>query len=164
MRKVQNLLYQSSGIILISLLVSLIFNQARSKPLHFFKKTVEVVTELERLNLDSIEPSITGIDIILAKKLFEENMIFIDARAEEYYNEGHIPGAICNDNFDSLLKELENVIKMDDSFVVYCSDDDCGSSEDLSFELQSYGFNNILLFKGGWKEWVDADMPKENYE
>ena len=48
---------------------------------------------------------------------------------------------------------------MDDPFVVYCSDDDCGSSEELSYELQSYGFTNILLFKGGWKQWQEANYP-----
>ena len=164
MRKDKNLYYQSSGIILLSILLSLIFNQLRSKPLPFLKKTVEVVSSMEGLNLDSIEPSITGIDITLAKKLFAENTVFVDARAEEYYVNGHIPGAICNDDFDTLLEELEDTINSDESFVVYCSDDDCGSSEDLSYELQSYGYNKILLFKGGWKEWVDADMPKEKYE
>lgn len=164
MRKDKNLYYQSSGIILLSILLSLIFNQLRSKPLPFLKKTVEVVSSMEGLNLDSIEPSITGIDITLAKKLFAENTVFVDARAEEYYVNGHIPGAICNDDFDTLLEELEDTINSDESFVVYCSDDDCGSSEDLSYELQSYGYNKILLFKGGWKEWVDANMPKEKYE
>lgn len=164
MRKYKNLYYQSLGIILVSILLSLIFNQLRGKPLPLIKKTVEVVSSIESLDLDSIEPSITGIDITLAKKLFEENTVFVDARAEEYYIDGHIPGAICNDDFDTLLEELENKINTDESFVVYCSDDDCGSSEDLSYELQSYGFNKILLFKGGWKEWVDADMPKGKYE
>ena len=164
MRKEKNLYYQSSGIILLSILLSLIFNQLRSKPLPFLKKTVEVVSSMEGLNLDSIEPSITGIDITLAKKLFAENTVFVDARAEEYYVNGHIPGAICNDDFDTLLEELEDTINSDESFVIYCSDDDCGSSEDLSYELQSYGYNKILLFKGGWKEWVDANMPKEKYE
>ena len=164
MRQDKNLYYQSSGIILLSILLSLIFNQLRSKPLPFLKKTVEVVSSMEGLNLGSIEPSITGIDITLAKKLFAENTVFVDARAEEYYVNGHIPGAICNDDFDTLLEELEDTINSDESFVVYCSDDDCGSSEDLSYELQSYGFNKILLFKGGWEEWVDAEMPKGKYE
>ena len=164
MRQDKNLYYQSLGIILVSILLSLIFNQLRSMPLPLIKKTVEVVSSIESLDLDSIEPSITGIDITLAKKLFEENTVFVDARAEEYYIDGHIPSAICNDDFDTLLEELENEINTDESFVVYCSDDDCGSSEDLSYELQSYGCNKILLFKGGWKEWVAADMRKGKYD
>ena len=49
-------------------------------------------------------------------------------------------------NKSLLVEKLENTIGMDDQFIVYCSDSDCGSSEDLSYELQSYGYNNILLF------------------
>ena len=75
-------------------------------------------------------------------------------------NGGHYI-AICKDDFDSLVVQLENILGMDDPFVVYCSDDDCGSSEELSYELQSYGFNNIYLFKGGWKEWQNASLPEE---
>ena len=59
---------------------------------------------------------------------------------------------------------MNDTINSDESFVVYCSDDDCGSSEDLSYELQSYGYNKILLFKGGWKEWVDADYIQDKHE
>ena len=164
MSRSQNLFYQILSIILASIFASLIFNQLRSKPLPLLKERVEIISELENLNIASLEPSITGINIKLALKLFEEKVLFVDARAEEYYREGHIPNAICNDDFDILAEQLEMVIGMDDPFVVYCSDDDCGSSEDLSYELQSYGFNKILLFKGGWEEWVDADMPKGKYE
>ena len=63
-----------------------------------------------------------------------------------------------------MVEKLENTIGFDDKFIVYCSDSDCGSSEDLSYELQSYGYNNILLFKGGWKEWTDANLIQAKYE
>ena len=92
--------------------------------------------------------------------MFDKNVLFIDARAEEFYNDGHIPNAICSDDFDSLVEQLEKKIEIDEQFVVYCSDSDCGSSEDLSYEFQSIGYSNILLFKGGWQEWVDADYPQ----
>ena len=164
MSRSQNLFYQILSIILASIFASLIFNQLRSKPLPLLKERVEIISELENLNIASLEPSITGINIKLALKLFEEKVLFVDARAEEYYREGHIPNAICNDDFDILAEQLEMVIGMDDPFVVYCSDDDCGSSEDLSYELQSYGFTNILLFKGGWEEWMDTGLPMEENE
>jgi len=122
---------------------------------------MKILTEMENIDDTILEPSIKVIDINLAKVLFENKVLFVDARSEEYYLEGHIPNAICNDNFDSLVFNIENMLGMQDAFVVYCSDDDCGSSEDLSYELQSYGFNNILLFKGGWQEWQDAKMPQQ---
>jgi len=48
--------------------------------------------------------------------------------------------------------------------VVYCSDDDCGSSEELAYELQEIGFMNILVFKGGWKSWTEAGFEIETHE
>ena len=164
MGRFQNLYIQASYIVLASVITSLLFNQLRSSPLSFVKRNIEVVSVLKSTSPTISKPSIIGIDLELAKKLFEENTLFVDARAEEFYNEGHIPRAICFDDFDLLVEKLENTIGMDDQFIVYCSDSDCGSSEDLSYELQSHGYNNILLFKGGWKEWTDANLIQTKYE
>ena len=164
MNKLHNLYAQAAFIVLASVSTSLLFNQLRNNTLPFMKTKVEVFSSLQSINIKSPEPSITGIDLELAKKLFEKNTLFVDARAEEFYNVGHIPNAICSDDFDVLLEKLENAIGLDDQFVVYCSDSDCGSSEDLSYELQSSGYNNILLFKGGWKEWTDANLIQTTYE
>ena len=164
MIKIHNLYVQVAFIVFASVFTSLLFNQLRNNALPFMKTKVEVVSSLQSITIKSSEPSITGIDLELAKKLFEKNTLFIDARAKEFYNEGHIPNAICSDDFDVLVEKLENAIGLDDQFVVYCSDSDCGSSEDLSYELQSFGYNNILLFKGGWKEWTDANLVQTTYE
>ena len=164
MTKIHNLYVQVAFIVFASVFTSLLFNQLRNKSLPFVKAKVEVVSSLPSLTAKSSRSHITGIDLELAKKLFEENTLFVDARAEEYYNEGHIPNAICFDDFDLLVEKLENIIGVDDQFIVYCSDSDCGSSEDLSYELQSHGYNNILLFKGGWKEWTDANLIQAKYE
>ena len=164
MKELRNLYSQITYIVFLSTGVSIVFNQLRSNPLAYVKQKVEVISNLENLQTESSEPSITGIDIKIAKELFDKNVLFIDARAEEFYNDGHIPNAICSDDFDSLVEQLEKKIEIDEQFVVYCSDSDCGSSEDLSYEFQSIGFSNILLFKGGWQEWVDADYPQVQNE
>ena len=164
MTKIHNLYVQVAFIVFASVFTSLLFNQLRNKSLPFLRAKVEVVSVLKSTSSVISEPSIIGIDLELAKNLFEENTLFVDARAEEFYNEGHIPNAICFDDFDLLVENLENTIGLDDQFIIYCSDSDCGSSEDLSYELQSYGYNNILLFKGGWKEWTDANLIQAKYE
>ena len=48
--------------------------------------------------------------------------------------------------------------------MIYCSDDDCGSSEELAYELQDLGFSNILVFKGGWRSWTDSGFEIEKNE
>ena len=49
------------------------------------------------------------------------------------------------------------------AFVVYCSDDNCGSSEELSYQLYDQGFESIYLFKGGWKQWIENNLPAKYY-
>ena len=48
--------------------------------------------------------------------------------------------------------------------MIYCSDDDCGSSEELAYELQDLGFSNILVFKGGCRSWTDAGLEIKKNE
>ena len=70
--------------------------------------------------------------------------------------DGFIPGAIADDDVDILADMINEKIGYEKEFVIYCSDDDCGSSQDLAYELQDMGFFNILVFKGGWKSWSEA--------
>ena len=121
---------------------------------------IKSVKEAEDV-LNILEPVIREIDLELAISLHDKGLLFIDARAEEYLVDGYIPNAIADDDFDSLTEKINSLIGLDNAFVVYCSDDDCGSSEELAYDLQEWGFNNILVFKGGWKSWVDARLKKQ---
>ena len=120
--------------------------------------TKPIVVTYKFIELVLIFPS-----IIISNRVMntDQNMLFVDARTEEYYKEGHIPKAVCNDNLDLLITKMEKHISIDDGFIVYCSDDDCGSSEELAYLLQEQGFSKIYLFKGGWKQWVDNNLPIE---
>jgi hypothetical protein len=45
-------------------------------------------------------------------------------------------------------------------FKVYCSGDQCDLAKLLANKLLSEGFSNLLLFRGGWDEWVRSlDKP-----
>jgi 3-mercaptopyruvate sulfurtransferase SseA len=142
------------------LIFSVFTNFIRSKPIDYISKGLEKVESLDDLNLDDAE-GITEVSLSIAQGLFEKKTLFIDARAKEYYLEGHIPGAICFDDFDTLTMEIDNRIQNNEFFVVYCSDDDCGSSEELSYQLLEEGFTSIYLFRGGWKQWINNNMPIE---
>lgn len=145
----------------ISFITSFVVNLSRIDTVPIIADPLEKIEEIEQINEKMSNPIIREISIDIAKDLFDQNMLFVDARSEEYYVEGHIPKAICNDNLDSLITKMEEYISIDNGFVVYCSDDDCGSSEELAYSLQEQGFSNIYLFKGGWKQWVDNNLPIE---
>ena len=144
-----------------SLLISFCVNILRTESLPYVAVPLKKIEDITQIENNSIQPQIREISIDVAEKLFSDSILFIDARAEEYYFEGHIPNSICNDNFDSLIIQVEDKITYSDGFVVYCSDDDCGSSEDLAYQLQDQGFTNIYLFKGGWKQWMENNLAIE---
>lgn len=153
-------LNQSLSIISLSIIIAFFVNLFREDNIGYMAKDLDTTNLENILTSESYNPLIRSINIETAQKLHSQSTIFVDARAMEYYINGHILGAICNDDFDTLAVDLMSLIGEDMPFVVYCSDDDCGSSEDLAYQLQDYGFTNILLFKGGWKEWQDNGLPE----
>ena len=152
-------LYQIYLYFIISIFISTSVNLIRSDSLAYFAEELKKIDNINQIKEKISTSIIREIDVDIAKNLFENNILFIDARAEEYYKEGHIPSALCNDDIEKLINEIEKQISFDDGFVVYCSDDDCGSSEELAISLQEKGFMNIFLFKGGWKQWMDNNLP-----
>lgn len=91
--------------------------------------------------------------------------VFVDARDDENFAEGHIPGAIqcfpyeiqlCIDRVSAAAMGAEKVI-------VYCGGGDCEDSIFMSRELQDMGvpYDAIYLFEGGWKEWSAKGLHTE---
>ena len=158
--------YQKQVIIIIALsvLIGAIFNTLRHDGIKWLAEPIKTVTDPEDALNILAEPSISEIDIVTARSLHGAGVLFVDARAEEYLLEGFIPGAIADDDVEVLSEKINTLIGLDKGFVIYCSDDDCGSSEELAYELQEIGFNNILVFKGGWKSWTDAGLEIEYNE
>lgn len=152
-------LHQIYFFFIISLTLSIAVNLFRPKPILYIAKNLEMIDDIDQISNNIYNPIIRNIDIEVAKTLFENNTLFVDARAEEYFKNGHIPNAICNDDINILIEEIDSRIQVDEGFIVYCSDDDCGSSEELAYTLQEQGFMNIYVFKGGWKQWTNNDLP-----
>ena len=152
-------LHQIYFFLIISLTLSVFVNLFRPKPILYIAKNLEIIKDIDQINKNVSNPMIRTIDIEIAKTLFENNTLFVDARAEEYFENGHIPNAICNDDINLLIEEIDSRIQVDEGFIVYCSDDDCGSSEELAYKLQEQGFMSIYVFKGGWKQWTNNNLP-----
>tara|TARA_Y100000590_G_C15391786_1_gene890318 strand:- start:181 stop:669 length:489 start_codon:yes stop_codon:yes gene_type:complete len=155
-------LHQIYFYLIISFIISFVINLSRTDTLPIIAVPLKKIEDIDQINEKMSDPIIQKISIDIAKSLFDQNMLFVDARSEEYYLQGHIPKAVCNDNLDSLITKIDKRVAIDDGFVVYCSDDDCGSSEELAYLLQEQGFSNIYLFNGGWKQWVDNNLPIES--
>jgi rhodanese-related sulfurtransferase len=115
----------------------------------------------------SVQPAATSnmeiISLAKAEELFEShNALFIDARHEFDYQEGHIRGAVnvALKKFDTQISRLNNIPK-DKLLIVYCDGAECNSSIELTLKLMESGFTNVKVFFGGWQEWNSAKLPIE---
>ena len=91
--------------------------------------------------------------------------LFVDARNDDAYADGHISGAIQLDHYQ-LPKYLENVLyraQAAEKVIVYCNGGDCEDSIFACADLLDAGipYDNIYLYAGGWKEWSAKNMPIE---
>ena len=80
----------------------------------------------------------------------EEGYVILDTRAQEEYDEGHIPGAILIPH-DEILQKAESLLTDKDQLIlVYCRS---GRRRKLAAEdLQKLGYTNIKEF-GGIIDW-----------
>jgi len=92
-------------------------------------------------------------------------VIFIDARLPEEYEEGHISGSYLlpmdaeDEIFDSCYNEVTSMIDSNTPIVTYCSGVECESSLFLARYFREMGFENVKIFYGGWRKWEDAGLP-----
>lgn len=100
-----------------------------------------------------------------AKALFDKKsgVVFVDARPENQYQEGHIPNAIngYGDQFSSYIPKFLSFPKTT-IFVCYCGGgDECHLSHEAAKGLCNIGFKKVFVYKGGTKEWNQNNYPWE---
>jgi len=88
----------------------------------------------------------------------QEQILWIDARSEEEYLQGHIPGAVLlnEERWEALFVELMKSGKWEPGkkVVVYCSSLSCQSSHLVAERLRKQsGIPNVFVLKGGWEAW-----------
>jgi rhodanese-related sulfurtransferase len=97
-----------------------------------------------------------------ALRLFKEKqVVFVDARSEEEFCEGHIPGAklLTQDDFEDNISTFKQMVPADTPLVTYCSGEGCGSSMEVAGLLKDEGYENTKIFLGGWEKWKLKGCP-----
>jgi rhodanese-related sulfurtransferase len=110
-------------------------------------------------------PQSEGYSIVRMKRIVETGeALIVDARPQEQYLQGHIPGAINlpANEFSTSFSRHESDLRAasDRGIVVYCSSRTCGASEKLVRELRQHGFQNLAVFSGGWDTWIANQLPE----
>ncbi len=104
------------------------------------------------------------IPISQAKELFKnDSAIFLDARDENSFDQGHIKGAknlpwhAVDEYFMKIAKELPK----DGLIITYCDGETCNLSHELSLFLNEMGFSNVKVLVNGWTIWQEMNLPVE---
>jgi len=95
----------------------------------------------------------------------QQLVVFIDARDDRHYSQGHIPGAYQFDHYhpEKYLAEILSACQMAEQIVVYCNGGDCEDSEYAAVMLRDAGVANqkLFVFSGGINEWTARHLPLE---
>ncbi|MFA6916142.1 MAG: rhodanese-like domain-containing protein [Parachlamydiales bacterium] len=96
------------------------------------------------------------------KALMDANTSFflLDARGNKWNDGTMIPGARLA-SYEFSPEELEQIIpNQNDLIIVYCYTFTCPLSRYLTDKLVELGYNNVLEYPGGLKEWREvAEYP-----
>jgi phage shock protein E len=86
-------------------------------------------------------------------------VLILDVRSAEEYQDGHVPGAI-NIPHDEITARIQSLMpNQDKPIVIYCRS---GRRADLaSSVLSSAGFTQLLQLQGHMNGWRDAQLPEE---
>jgi len=93
----------------------------------------------------------------------QQGAAVVDARKAEHFEEGRIPGAINipSDDPASPLDALTARALPEDLVIVYCGGEPCDESKIVFERLKTSGYQNIRLYFGGWRDWVEANLDVE---
>jgi rhodanese-related sulfurtransferase len=104
-------------------------------------------------------PVDSGLVSVAQAKGWGDTVLWVDARPEEAFARGHIPGAILlnEDEWDAQLRTFLTAWSPERKIVVYCSAQSCNASHAVAERLRNEaGLKNIYVLEGGWEGWQKA--------
>ena len=126
-----------------------------------------VEPEEECLRKDEHDLTLACFDFVFgaweAMQAGDTSVVFVDARTEEAYVEGHIAGAVLVDHYrqDRYLPPVKDRLDAAGMIFVYCS----GSCEDSRYLATALIYDHhiapeaIFLYEGGITEWEERQQP-----
>ena len=117
---------------------------------------------IKKMSVSNIE-GIKRIGLGEARKLYDRNSLFVDARTPEEFEQGHIKNALNlpYEQYEEKFPEVLENISPETPIITYCSGEECNSSDILANQMKEDGFTTLYNFYGGWPDWVAADYPMD---
>lgn len=90
--------------------------------------------------------------------------LLVETLPAESYEEVHLPGAV-NLPPEKIPEDVEDLLPdKSRTIIVYCEEPPCEESEKAARALEDLGYEKILHYDGGKREWIDAGLPVEGEE
>lgn len=155
-------------IILLAAITGLLINSARNLTgLNGLAMDTPWPDNRQKLELETPPSYSEGDSLVSLEQAYniflDGKAIFLDAREEEEYDEGHIAGAVnlpfefWDDYWEYVQPELDPEIEI----IAYCGGFGCELSLYAARELKNLGYEKSYIFFGGWQKWQDEGLPVE---
>jgi rhodanese-related sulfurtransferase len=112
----------------------------------------------------AVEKSVEIDSVSRAKALFDKgDVLFVDARSQNHYGNGHIRGAVSLPvgQFEEKIEFFLNRYPPEQPIVTYCSGRTCEDSHELAQLLSDLGFTKVQVFIDGFPGWKEEGYPIE---
>ncbi len=159
--------FKIAKVILFSLFVGLLYNFVSAEGLPLIRQETKLVAASDSVLIaDADKKSPDQFVMITTEQAYDlynsGDAIFIDARDQWDFADGHIPGSINIPEFsfepdDSTANALDKTAR----YVVYCHGLDCDVAVRLAKELRKLGFKNLLIYADGWNVWLNSGYAVE---
>jgi rhodanese-related sulfurtransferase len=116
---------------------------------------------LEAVSTSVPVPALTEISVAeLAARLHGSHPpIVAEILAPQHFASGHLPGAV-NLPLEGFSEAAQRTLAdRTADIVVYCASVTCQNSDIAARKLQSLGYPNVRVFRGGKAAWRDAGHP-----
>ena len=126
--------------------------------LAFLPAIGEVIYFRDKVSWQSRELASEMVDVDLARS-WGANAMWVDARPENEYEQGHIPDAILlnEDRWNELLPQFLEKWSPEKKIVVYCSTKSCNLAGEVARRLREEAqLKNVFVLEGGWEEWLKS--------
>ena len=116
-----------------------------------------------RLTMDSQTDALITPDEAEAM-FFAQSAVFVDARSNSQFIEGHIPGAynLPQEDLERSLADFVVTYPLDALIVTYCDGEACELSNLAAMTLSDKGYTNVRVFFNGWTIWTNRNLPVEH--
>lgn len=91
-----------------------------------------------------------------------EEFILIEALADKYWRETHLPGALQLDYPEVKEKAGDLLPNKNETIVVYCASSGCMNSRLAAATLEKLGYTDVYEYEEGKEHWIEAGFPVES--